>query len=150
MKLKSLIIVSILAVFTVACRNKSDLRGQSPTSSPTAQIQTSNQSGIFQTGEHPTTGNVRVITEQGTRYLEFDQNFKTVKGPDLFVILYKDSTVPIYGIKDKDYAQIARLQKLSGVQRYVIPNNVKLADYKSVAVWCHQFNATFGYAPLKV
>ncbi|MDY6898910.1 MAG: DM13 domain-containing protein, partial [Cyanobacteriota bacterium] len=30
-----------------------------------------------------------------------------------------------------------------------IPENVNLADYKSVGIWCEEFNATFGYASLQ-
>lgn len=36
----------------------------------------------------------------------------------------------------------------SGAQRYALADNVNLADFRSVAVWCRKFNATFGYAPL--
>ncbi|MEO1340639.1 MAG: DM13 domain-containing protein, partial [Cyanobacteria bacterium J06635_13] len=28
------------------------------------------------------------------------------------------------------------------------PENVDLSDYASVAVWCEDFNVTFGYAEL--
>jgi Electron transfer DM13 len=106
------------------------------------------QTGSFQAGEHPVQGNIRIIRYKNKRYLEFDKSFKTDNGPDLFVILHRDRTVPIYGIKQKDYTSIARLQKTKGTQRYAIPNNVNLADFKSVAVWCRQFNATFGFAAL--
>jgi hypothetical protein len=104
--------------------------------------------GSFQSGEHPSQGNIRIITHEGKRYLEFDKSFKTDNGPDLFVILHRNRTVPIYGIKEKDYTSIARLKKTKGTQRYMIPNNVNLADFKSVAVWCRKFNATFGFATL--
>ncbi|NJL64861.1 MAG: DM13 domain-containing protein [Methylacidiphilales bacterium] len=106
------------------------------------------QTAMFQAGEHLTQGNLHIITYKGRRYIEFDKSFKTDNGPDLFVILHRDRTVPIYGIKRKDYKSIARLQKIKGTQRYAIPNNVNLADFKSVAVWCRQFNATFGFATL--
>jgi Electron transfer DM13 len=106
------------------------------------------KTAMFQAGEHPTKGNIRVITYQGKPYLEFDKSFKTDNGPDLFVILHRDRTVAINGIKEKDYKSIARLQKTKGTQRYAIPENVNLADFKSVAVWCRKFNATFGFATL--
>lgn len=67
---------------------------------------------------------------------------------DVFVILHRSDAPPTYGIKKQDYASIARLQKTSGNQRYAIPNNVPSADFKSVAVWCRKFNATFCYAAL--
>jgi hypothetical protein len=88
------------------------------------------------------------VTENGKRYLELDEAFKTDNGPDLFVILYRSEKPPIYGIKEKNYVSISRLQKVSGTQRYGIPAGVNLADFGSVAIWCRQFNATFGFAPL--
>lgn len=109
---------------------------------------TTADSGTFKAGEHPTQGTVRVVTEKGKRYLEFNQSFKTDQGPDLYVILHRSDAPPVSGIKKKDYVSIARLQKTSGAQRYTLPNNVNLADFRSVAVWCRKFNATFGYAPL--
>ena len=37
----------------------------------------------------------------------------------------------------------------NGKQCYAIPNNVSLANYKSVGIWCEEFNATFGFASLR-
>jgi Electron transfer DM13 len=104
--------------------------------------------GNFQAGEHPTQGMVKIVTENGRRYLEFDKSFKTDMGPDLQVILYRNGKTPVSGLKKENYVRIAALQKTNGTQRYAIPGNVKLADFKSVAVWCRKFNATFGFATL--
>lgn len=106
------------------------------------------QTGMFRKAEHPTQGMVSVVNIKGKRYLKFDRNFKTDSGPDLFVILYRNGTVPVSGIRAKDYIKLGRLQKINGSQLYAVPKNVNLANYKSVAIWCRQFNATFGYAPL--
>ncbi|HYX14670.1 MAG TPA: DM13 domain-containing protein, partial [Nostoc sp.] len=40
------------------------------------------------------------------------------------------------------------LKKYSGAQTYSIPQSINLADYKSAAIWCRKFNATFGAANL--
>lgn len=151
MKFQHLAIIGILTVVTIGCTrevtsNTTETKEQATTTtaSPAAA------SGTFKAGEHPTQGAVSVVTEQGKRYLEFNQNFKTDQGPDLFVILYRTDTPPKSGIKQKDYVSIARLQKNNGSQRYALPDKVKLADFGSVAIWCRKFNATFGYASLKV
>lgn len=107
------------------------------------------KSGKFVAAEHPTQGTARIINEKGKRYLEFDKTFKSDSGPDLHVILHRDATLPISGLKEQDYITIGRLQKVSGTQRYAIPDNVNLKNFRSVAVWCRMFNATFGYAPLQ-
>ena len=33
-------------------------------------------------------------------------------------------------------------------QRYAIPANINIEDYESVAIWCQEFNVTFGYADI--
>ncbi len=104
--------------------------------------------GMFVASEHPTQGAVSIVEEKGKRYLEFDKNFKSDLGPDLYIILHRATILPKGGLKQQDYTTIGRLQKVSGTQRYAIPDRVNLANYRTVAVWCRSFNATFGYALL--
>lgn len=106
------------------------------------------RSGKFVKAEHPTQGTVMLVKEGGKSYLAFDKTFKTDAGPDLYVILYRTGKPPIGGIKEKDYVQVAKLQKVSGAQRYALPQTVKSGNFSSVAIWCRKFNATFGYASL--
>ncbi|WGV23313.1 DM13 domain-containing protein [Halotia branconii] len=152
MKFKHLAILAIATVFTINLTKQASSNPpatQTPVASLFAASMSMAESGKFQSGEHPTQGTVKVIAEQGKRYLEFDQSFQTDSGPDLFVILYRSDAPPITGIKEKDYVSIARLKSIKGTQRYALPDNLKLAEFKSVAIWCRQFNATFGYASLK-
>ncbi|MDJ0618773.1 MAG: DM13 domain-containing protein [Calothrix sp. MO_192.B10] len=155
MKLPSFTAASLTALLIVGC-SQTDISQQPDTQTPVATIASkpassnASGSGIFQDGEHPTTGTVKVTTENGQSYLEFGANFQTDSGPDLFVILHRDKTLPIYGIKEADYTSIAPLKKTSGTQRYAIPEGVDLKQFQSVAIWCRQFNATFGYARLSV
>lgn len=148
MKFRYLVILGIIALTSWGCTNQTasnQTDTQTPSATNTVPVAAP---GTFKAGEHPTQGTVSIITEQGKRYLEFDHNFKTDKGPDLFVILHRSDAPPISGIKEKDYVNIAPLQKISGNQRYALPENVNVRDFKSVAIWCRQFNATFGYATL--
>ena len=149
MKFKHLAVLSIIAGITIGCANENTLNQTNTQTTPQATQTTAGAGvGAFKAGEQPTQGNVKVVTEKGKRYLEFDPNFKTNKGPDLYVILYRSDAPPQSGIKEKDYLTIAPLQKTSGTQRYALPEKVKLGEFKSVAIWCRKFNATFGYAPL--
>jgi hypothetical protein len=110
------------------------------------------RSGNFVAAEHPTSGTARIVTENGQNFLEFDRAFKTDSGPDLYVVLHRApnilavTTPPNYGIKEGDYVSLGRLKSTTGSQRYAIPKTVKLENFKSAAVWCRQFNATFGAA----
>jgi Electron transfer DM13 len=145
-------IVAIALLLMVSCSREissTSTSQETPITSTTTRSQASTAKvASFVAAEHPTAGYARIISENGKRFIEFDKSFKTDNGPDLFVILYRNSSVPKTGVKEKDYIQLAALEKTNGSQRYVIPKNVTLADFKSVAIWCRQFNSTFGYATL--
>ncbi|BCL38487.1 DM13 domain-containing protein [Nostoc sp. MS1] len=145
MKYKSLIIIGCIAILNVGCTNQNQTVTQTPTATTVASANI--KAGAFQSAAHPTQGQVTLVKEAGKNYLEFNQDFKTDLGPDLQVILTR-SEKPASGVKDGDYIRIARLQKTSGTQRYALPDSVNLQEFKSVAVWCRLFNATFGYAVL--
>lgn len=112
-------------------------------------------SGQFVAGEKPTKGMAKIVNQGGKKVLQLDQAFSTSSmGPDLVVILHKSKN-PIasakapFSLKSGDYVVLAPLQKFQGAQSYAIPENVSLANYKSVGIWCRKFNATFGYAALQ-
>ena len=107
-------------------------------------------SGSFVTTEqdHPTSGIAKIVNVNGKRYLEFDKAFTTARGPKVRVVLHRNNTVPV-NLKAENYVTIAQLKKFDGAQRYEIPANVDLDDFKSVAIWCEEFNVTFGYANLQ-
>jgi hypothetical protein len=115
------------------------------------------KSGSFVSGEHPTQGTVKILTQANKRILELDENFKTFDmGPDLVVALHRSADVigstkpPAYALKEGDYVVLAPLKKFSGAQAYEVPKNIDLANYKSVVIWCRKFNATFGAAKLSL
>ncbi|MBW4469952.1 MAG: DM13 domain-containing protein [Stenomitos rutilans HA7619-LM2] len=112
-------------------------------------------SGSFRSGEHPTQGTARILRQNGKLFLELNQGFNTSRsGPDLVVVLHRSGNVigstkpPAYPLKTGDYVILAPLQKFSGAQRYLIPANINVANYKSAVIWCRKFNATFGAASL--
>lgn len=104
-------------------------------------------SGQFVTVKKQSTGSAQIITKDGKRYLELSSDFSTGQGPDVKVVLYRQATVP-GAIEEGSYVTLAPIQQFSGKQRYEIPSDIDLEDYASVALWCRQFNTTFGYAPL--
>jgi multidrug efflux pump subunit AcrA (membrane-fusion protein) len=106
-------------------------------------------SGQFTTVEQEkeTQGTVRIIEENDQRYLEFDAAFTTANGPDVEVVFHRDSVVPV-NLDEADYVTLAQLQSFDGAQRYLIPAEMDLSIFNSVAIWCAEFNVTFGYAAL--
>ena len=105
-------------------------------------------SGNFVKSEKATTGKAKIINMNGKRYLQFDEAFSTGNGPDVKVILHKNSSVP-GNIQEGNYITLAPIQKFKGAQTYEIPDDVNLDEFKSVGIWCEKFNATFGYASLQ-
>ncbi len=103
-------------------------------------------SGSFVASEHPTAGMAKVVMMNGKKYLKFDSAFKSDKGPDLYVILHRQSTPKDY--KKENYVNLGRLKKVEGSQMYAIPADTDVATFKTAVIWCKQFNATFGYANL--
>ncbi|MGB3641348.1 MAG: DM13 domain-containing protein [Rivularia sp. (in: cyanobacteria)] len=153
MKFKYIAVLSIVALLSVGCANvesqQSETQPQAETVAETPAVGAVQSSGAFINAEHPTKGTASIIIENGKKYIQFDNQFKSDNGPDLFVILHKDDKLPNTGIKQADYTTIAALKSTSGTQKYEIPENVDVSNFKSLAIWCRRFNATFGYAVLK-
>ncbi len=113
------------------------------------------KSGQFVRAEQATRGGASIITKNGRSFLQLDSSFKTSnQGPDLVVVLHHSANIlgttqaPNYALKGGDYIVLSRLKKYSGAQTYAIPAHINLANYRSAAIWCRKFNATFGVAQL--
>lgn len=114
------------------------------------------KSGSFVSGEHDTSGVARIINSDGQFFLELDETFQTSSvGPDLVIVLHRSADVigstepPAFPLRGGEYVVLAELASFSGAQRYAISADVNLDDYRSVAIWCRRFNATFGAATLQ-
>lgn len=152
MKYRNLLVVALATTVTASVTTIIDFNLR-PANAESSMVRGSKMSensvlasGEFMKSEHPTTGMAQIVMKNGRKYLKFDDNFKSDEGPDLFVILHRQSSPKSYAAKD--YVSLGRLQKLAGKQMYRIPNRVNIANYKSAVIWCRKFNATFGYAPL--
>jgi hypothetical protein len=173
MNIRHLLILSLSSLVIISCTqevsNKQSNASPLAVSSsvPTSSVQTKSsaqsqnstiiKSGKFISGEHTTQGIARITNKDGKSFIELDQSFKTSEsGPDLVVILHRSDNIinltkpPSYPLKKGDYIIVAPLQKYSGTQTYPIPENINLGDYKSAAIWCRKFNATFGAATLSL
>ena len=156
------LLVGSLSIFLVSTAISPTLKAEVISNSSTqgfnlstkATTKTIIKSGTFVNGKSPTVGKAKIVEENGTRYIEFDDAFQTDSGPDLFVVLHRSADVigsgqaPAFGIKEGEYVKLAPLQTTTGKQRYIIPASIDLEDYNSVAIWCRRFNATFGAASL--
>jgi hypothetical protein len=146
----SIALLSTATITAVQAESKFDTITSTEAPMGLAQASKASKSGKFVAGEKPTTGSVRVITENGQRFLVLDSGFSTSdQGPDLHVLLDTSAKPPQTYKNLSSYVNLGKLQQFNGEQRYPIPSAIDLAKFKSVVIWCRMANATFGYAPLQ-
>lgn len=98
---------------------------------------------------HPGTGMVLVYRQPDGSHVVRFENLDVSNGPDLLVIL---SEAPL--VDDRAaYSEVAHLslgdlKGNQGNQNYIVPAEVNLDDYQTVAIWCRRFNYTFNAAEI--
>ena len=109
------------------------------------------QTGTFHGQVHATSGRVAIYKLHDKEVLRLT-NFKTSNGPDVHVIL-----IAADDAKDDDNflksnverVELGSLKGNEGDQNYDIPAGTDLKKFRTVAIYCERFNATFGAAPLE-
>ncbi len=81
-----------------------------------------------------TTGSVKIAKSGAKHILTLGSNFKTKKGPALFVYLGND----------KPEKRIGRLKSINGAQSYDISSKTDISKYSRVFIYCVPFKAVFG------
>jgi hypothetical protein len=106
--------------------------------------------GKFQKVKAKTSGDVSIVKAgNGRLFIEFDDDFRSEKGPDLFVIMSKSDLTSQDPAPGEVLYTVSPLLRLKGAQRYILPGNFNLEDYQSIAIWCRQQNMILGAAMLK-
>lgn len=90
---------------------------------------------------HQGSGTVKIIKDNESYIVRFEDDFKASNGPDLYVGFGKDGNY----IKGSD---IAPLKGNVGSQNYTVPASTKLSDYNEVWIWCKAFSVPFAKASL--
>lgn len=109
------------------------------------------ETGTLHGQVHATTGRVSIYKIKGRNVLRLT-NFKTSNGPDVHVIL-----IAADDAKDDDNFLKSNVERIElgplkgndGDQNYDIPAGTDLSKFRTVAIYCERFNATFGAAPLE-
>ncbi|MGF1467300.1 MAG: DM13 domain-containing protein [Sandaracinaceae bacterium] len=104
-------------------------------------------SGTFRADAHPTRGSVRLVEDGGRWFVELGASFRTDEGPDLKVVLHRDANPRSYA--RSRYVSLGLLRRVNGRQRYAIPARIDPSQFRSVVIWCEEFNVTFGHAVLE-
>lgn len=120
-----------------------------PTAEPTPVLLT----GVFVKGEVPVSGSYTLDVANNT--LTLSDDFQTVPGPDLYVILsgVEDVSLDFHTfsaqVLEAPLLRLGPLMNSAGAQTYVIPAGTGLAVYQSVVIWCDAFSVEFAAAPLR-
>lgn len=114
---------------------------QSPAQSPAETL----AGGTWINKSYDIHGSWKIVARDDARYIVFDEDFKTRRGPDLKVYL---STRSVAEVSDKTVAassiEIAPLQSRKGAQEYEIPEDLDLADYRSLLIHCKKYSHLWG------
>ncbi|GAB16442.1 hypothetical protein ARGLB_118_01070 [Arthrobacter globiformis NBRC 12137] len=120
------------------------------TKMPAAPVQLAKGSLISH--EHATTGTVRIIQQPGGSRVLTLENLDTSNGPDVHVWLSAadvvEGTAGWFTAGSAEHVDLGVIKGNQGNQVYAIPEDVDLARYRSVDLWCVQFSVSFGAAQL--
>lgn len=97
--------------------------------------------GNFSSGAHATSGNVKLYSKNGSKFLVFD-NFKTDSGPDLRVYLSKANNVI-------SFFEVGGLKATNGSFYYSVDSIINTSEYNHVLIWCEDFSVLFGSTQLQ-
>lgn len=75
--------------------------------------------------------------------------FNVINGPDLHVILTKHQAPRSRADVDEGYVEVGKLKGNMGSQNYVLPQGVRLEDYRAVVIYCKPFHVVFATATLE-
>jgi hypothetical protein len=120
---------------------------------PTVQGGLSQQplvSGQFYSILHPTAGTATIYRMgDGTRVLRFT-GFSTSNGPDVHVyIVASDDAKDIATVKQAGFIDLGVIKGNIGDQNYTLGDDLDLAKYRAVSIWCKRFSVNFGAAALR-
>jgi len=99
---------------------------------------------------HPTEGTATIYRMgDGTRVLRFT-TFKTSNGPDVHVYMVAADDAKDAAIVEKaGFVDLGVIKGNIGDQNYTLGNDLDLAKYRAVSIWCKRFSVNFGAAPLR-
>ncbi len=92
--------------------------------------------------DHITTGGVQIVkTADGGAVVILDSDFSLDGAPDPRVGFGRDG---VYA----EATDLGELQKIKGLQIYVVPASINVDDFNEVYIWCLKFGVPLGVATL--
>lgn len=93
---------------------------------------------------HKGSGSAKVYRQPDGAFLVRLENFMVTNGPALHVYLVRDRS----GDVGSGFVDLGSLKGNKGNQNYDIPEDIDVAQFKSVVIWCKPFGVTFAVAGL--
>lgn len=108
------------------------------------------ESGQFYSILHPTAGTATIYRMgDGSRVLRFT-SFTTSNGPDVHVYMVAaDDAKDAAAVERAGFIDLGVIKGNIGDQNYTLGNDLDLAKYRAVSIWCKRFSVNFGAAALK-
>ena len=108
------------------------------------------ESGRFYGIMHPTEGTATIFqTGDGARVLRLT-SFRTSNGPDVHVYMVAaDNAKDAATVQQAGFMDLGVLKGNIGDQNYALGNDLDLAKYRAVSIWCKRFSVNFGAAALR-
>lgn len=110
--------------------------------------------GDFISHEHNTTGSASIVKLPDGKHQLVFENLNTTNGPDVHVWVSAGEVVEgLAGFKsaqDKEKIDLGVIKGNQGNQVYDLPADFDITKWKSIDLWCDQFDVSFGAAPLNV
>jgi hypothetical protein len=96
-------------------------------------------------------GNATIFRDQtGAALVHLESDFKVGPGPKFHVYLVDHGAVlTAADVKNSKWLDLGQLRAFEGSQNYAIPADVKLADYKSIVIWCETFGVLISPATIQ-
>ncbi|MFD5567548.1 DM13 domain-containing protein [Streptomyces cadmiisoli] len=102
--------------------------------------------------EHATSGTVKLVRLTDGSHVVRLENLDTSNGPDLRVWLtdapVREGRAGWHVFDDGRHVSLGRLKGNKGSHNYAVPQDIDLARYSSVSIWCDRFDVSFGAAEL--
>ncbi len=110
---------------------------------PIAAVQAINQS--FFKKKYNIKGTWSIIERDGKSYIQFSDDFKTKKGPDIKIFLSPKTADAVNGKNAVDGAlNLGFLKSNKGAQEYEIPAGTDLTQFTTVLLHCEEYAVLWG------
>ena len=106
--------------------------------------------GVFRDGDpaHIGSGLLKILIAADGQTILRLENLKVKPGPDLYVYLAKDPDPLFPEDVTAAFVSLGDLKGQTGNQNYVVPKDIDLSDWRSVAVWCEAYKVLFAVATI--